>query len=310
MSFFSGDFMFVDLHCDTLLKLAPNKGDLLNCTQKFIESGGLAQCFAVFTPPEFAKNDHYGFFLKKAGLFYKLTSVNPRFKKAANAKEIINNANNGCFSAVLTVEDAGFLAEDICRLNTLKNMGIKILSLCWNNKNALANPASEVPHLNRLGLCLKGKEVVSHLESLNILLDVSHLSDGGFFEAAAIYKGPIIATHSCCKALCRHHRNLEDEQIKVIAESGGVVGVNYYSRFLGSKTETAKAEDIIHHIKHLVNTGGEDVAALGSDYDGIETPVFFGDITKTELLTNEIRKQFRQSVADKICYKNALRVLN
>ena len=152
-----------------------------------------------------------------------------------------------------------------------------------------------------------GKEVIDALNSSPMLADVSHLNVGGFHDVAALSKKPFVATHSGCRAVWDHPRNLCDEQICAIARSGGVIGTIFYSRFLNG-TDTTHIDDILRHLTHLIRIGGEEVAALGSDFDGMDCKLFLRDAGGIQQLAEAIIATFGYSVAEKICYKNAMRL--
>ena len=141
-----------------------------------------------------------------------------------------------------------------------------------------------------------------------MIIDVSHLSDGGFNSVIKESNGTVIASHSNCRALVNHPRNLEDYMIKSIGNLGGIVGVNFYNKFLGN-SETSMVDDMIKHILHLYNIGGSDIVALGSDYDGIDCNVEMKDFTELYKLYDKLRKYFSEDMIEKFFYKNGERIL-
>ncbi len=301
----------IDLHCDTLYKpvemdenysFFENKGHISE--KKLIEADYLAQCFAVYIPANLNGEKSFEFFNEQYKRFSKFLAESREFKKARNTKEIAENYNNSKISAVLTIENAELLNGDINRLKYLENCGVKILGLIHNGENCIGFPHTAQNQL------LKdfGKEVVNAVNNNEMIIDVSHLNIAGFWEISKLSKKPFIASHSACNNLQNHSRNLSDEQIRAIAISGGVVGIPFYAPFLngGIKTET---EDIITHIKHLIKVGGEDIAALGTDFDGMECEMFLKDCSKMQILTEELIKNFGFSVTERICFKNAMRIL-
>lgn len=307
--------MFVfDLHCDTLFKffedqrysISENNGHISDLG--FKKGGYLAQCFAIYQPTDITGDSGFQYFKKQCDVFKNIVSKSSVLELATNKNDIEENRKNGKVSAVLTVENADFLQNDLKRLKTVEEKGVKVLGLVHNGENCLGHPHSNDTALANLPLKGFGREVVEALNSTNITVDVSHLNLGGFWDVARLSKKPFVATHSGCSAVFGHSRNLCDEQIKAIAESGGVVGCVFYSHFLNGTNRTT-TEDIIRHLEHLVKVGGEDVAALGSDFDGMECKLFLQNASGMQILTDTVIQKFGFSVAEKICFKNAMRII-
>ena len=298
-----------DLHCDTLYKfekdeysIAENNGHI---TEEALKKGNyLAQCFAIYTPKDINGEESFEYFKKQYSVYKKMLCESRIIRCAKNITEIETNLKNNKVSVVLTVENAELLNGKIERLNYLKECGVKILGLIHNGENCIGFPHTK-PNLPLKDF---GREVVSAVNDTDFLIDVSHLNLGGFWDVANILKKPFIATHSACRKLQSHTRNLYDEQIKTIANSGGIIGVPFYSVFLNGTNKT-EISDIIRHIQHIIKIGGEDSVAIGTDFDGIECEMFLKNCGEMSILTQEIIKKFGYTVAEKICYKNALRLL-
>ncbi len=300
-----------DLHCDTLHKFYENpaynfQSNNGHISAPFLRLGGyLAQCFAIYLPPEIKAEKQYTFFKTQYNHFLSVSRSRVRVSK--NRRDILNNFKKGSVSAVLTVENADFLSGDFKKLKIIEHLGVKLLGLCWNNENCIAYPNSEDSYLNALPLKSFGKELIYRLNFSPITTDVSHLNSGGLKDVAAISRKPFIASHSACKALFNHPRNLTDSEIRLIANSGGVVGLNFYSRFLNGTNKT-EFSDIIRHYRHLIKVGGEGVAAIGTDFDGMDCILPLKTAADMPYLADALIKEFGFSVAEKICYKNALRL--
>ncbi len=303
-----------DLHCDTLFKfyenlhysLTANDGHITDCG--LLNGGYLAQCFAIYQPTDIIGNNGFSFFKRQCDVFEQMVNASDILKIAKTKSDIEENAKDGKVSAVLTVENSDFLQGDISRIDTLKETQVRIMGLTHNGENCLGFPHSADNLLNALPLKAFGLEVVDALNFTDITVDVSHLNEGGFWDVARLSKKPFVATHSGCRAVFDHSRNLTDDQIKAVAESGGVVGCVFYSHFLNG-TNCATTEDIIRHLEHLIKVGGEDVAALGSDFDGMDCELEFKNAQGMPALAEAIVDKFGFSVAEKICFKNALRII-
>lgn len=301
-----------DLHCDTLLNLRDCKFSLIEnkghiSENALIKGEYLAQCFAIYTSPTLMNTEAFTFFKEQHNLYVNTVNNSELLKFATNKTEINKNFANKKISCILTVENAEFLNNDLENFRFIQDYKISILGLIHNGENCLGYPNSFDKKADLLPLKPFGLKVVDAVNSSNTYIDVSHLNYGGFNDVIAISKRPVVATHSACRDIFDHPRNLYDNQIKAIAQTGGIIGVNFYSKFLNGTNKT-KLSDLVLHIKHLINVGGEDVVALGSDFDGIECELPFKNCGDIQILCEELIKTFGFSVAEKICYKNALRL--
>ena len=156
------------------------------------------------------------------------------------------------------------------------------------------------------GLKPFGREALRRMEDNNIIADVSHLNDESFWGVIKAARRPVIATHSNSRRLCNVPRNLTDDQFGCIAERGGLVGLNFYTGFLREDREHACMEDILRHAEHFLNLGGEDVLALGSDFDGAAMPDDLPDCGALPMLFSRLTDAFGLTISEKICYKNSL----
>ena len=223
------------------------------------------------------------------------------------------NLKNGKISAFLTLEDGRSINGSMEKLERYYDMGVRLISLTWNYANCLGFPNSPDRELMRKGLTSFGKEAVERMEELGMLVDVSHLSDGGFYDVADICKGPFVASHSNCRSLTPHPRNLTDEMIRIVAEKGGVIGLNFAPGFLGKDIHNSdsRVDDMILHLQHLWNKGGEDCLALGSDLDGIGGNLEIGSPDQIPRLFDAMSKAgFSGRMIEKMAYENAARVIH
>ena len=317
-------FNVIDLHCDTIMHFYKGEhlAEMESChinKDKLLRGGVMAQCFAIFTPTgENAKKWYTGsprnYFDKAYEAYKRELELNSDWILPAYTPDDIRaNAAAGKVSAVLTVEDAVTLEGKIENVDQFYDLGARIMGITWNHENELGYPNSKDPELHKKGLKAFGFEVMERCNELGIVLDVSHLSEGGFWDIANNTKKPFMATHSCARALCSHPRNLTDEQIRAVADNGGVIGINYYGLFLKDMKEgepcTATYDDIIRHLKHMKDVGGIDTLALGSDYDGMRTEMEWGDAGGNQKLLAALEAAFTPTEIDKISHENALRVL-
>ncbi len=302
----------LDLHCDALSRLDRN-GELTGevSVEKMCRGGALGQCFAIFGDwRALAENGGaYSFYCEGIKKYKNmLCRYGDRLAPALCPTEVEKNASEGKISAVLTVEGGEFLEGKLSRVEEAYREGVRMITLTWNYPNALGFPNADDPFLDSLPLTEFGSRAVETMQALGILVDLSHLNQGGFFHAASLCKKPFVCSHSCCRSLCAHRRNLTDDQLRRIGRTGSVVGLNYYSRFLRENGEISYLEDLLAHAFYIVNTAGEDALALGSDFDGRDTPLEFGDWEGVPRLMDALTKRFGASVAEKIGKGNFLRV--
>jgi membrane dipeptidase len=320
----------IDMHCDTLMAalLRHGPGTDMNRLpgtmvdlERMRKGGVLAQFFAIYMVPEsdfqtqfhmdpIPEDDYiegcYEIFLKTLALH------SDEIAQAGNAEDILANEKAGRMSAVLTMEDGVAVHGDMDKLKHFYDMGVRALALTWNFKNCFGSPNSDDPAVMQEGLTDFGKEAVAYMQELGMLVDVSHLSDGGFYDVAGICKKPFIATHSNCRALSPHRRNLTDDMLRILAEKGGVAGINFAPGFLNEDVtnRSSTIERMVAMIEHMKKIGGIDMIAIGSDLDGIGGQLEIGSSDQLPLLVQALEKRrFSGDEIDKITHKNVLRVM-
>lgn len=311
---------YIDFHCDTLSKLYyrwgtdadatlwKNKGHLDLTRMK--ETGYLAQFFACFLHMESpSKNEsHYEDALDMIALLKQSLTEDSSAALACSYADYERNKNAQKISCFLTVEEGGILEGDMERLEHLYQEGIRLITLTWNFENSLGFPnlMSKKPNT---GLKPFGIEVVKRMEELGMLVDVSHLSDMGFWDVASYTKKPFIASHSCCRALHEHPRNLTDDMLRELGKRQGLVGINFCGSFL-QENEICTLDALAAHLRHIINVGGIEIAALGTDFDGISCELEIPGCEYMPRLDEALSaKGFLPSEIDAICSKNAERIL-
>ena len=310
----------LDFHCDTAMKIlngsSLNENDGMVSIAKMREGGVFCQFFAMFVRMSEYESIDAAFrqFQKThSSLTGELEKHSEHIALAHNAAGISANYKAGKISAILTVEEGGVLDNKPERLDELYEMGVRLITLTWNFENSLGFPRSLEPDAMSRGLKPFGLEVVERMQELGMIVDVSHLSDGGFWDVAKLAakrgKKPFVASHSNARSLCAHPRNLTDGMLKALADSGGVAGVNFYPRFLGGEGKGA-VEQIIRHIKHIHKVASLDAIAIGSDFDGFDGGNEISDCSKLGLLQDALSKAgYSDDEIEKICWKNAMRVI-
>ena len=269
-------FPVFDLHCDTALALLGedlNQAGELRSNRLHIDLeraevlGGYCQCFACFTTPMMEQWNHVSptvvFEREIATIQREMDRNRDRITIAYSPDEIEANQSKGKMSAVFTIEGPAGFGFDPELLESMYLAGFRISTLGWNEDNPLTGS-----NVTGGGLTDRGRAYVREAQRLGILVDVSHISDEGFWDIIHMTQAPVIATHSNSRALCFHSRNLTDDMFRAICETGGVAGINQYAAFLG---EHATLDTICDHILHFLelDPSGKHIA-LGGDLDGCE----------------------------------------
>lgn len=311
------NFPVFDLHCDTALALLGHemneKGSLRKNhlhidLERAATLGCYAQCFACFTTPFMEKWHNISpvtvFERELEGIILQLQENQDLIVQAFSPEDIEANRKNGKMSAILTIEGPAGFGFDPAKLEMLHKVGFRITSLGWNESNVLAGS-----HKTGEGLTDSGKVYVREAQRLGMLVDVSHLSDQGFWDLMEITNAPIVATHSNSRAVCDNSRNLTDDMFLAICRTGGVAGFNQCAPFVG---ENPNLDTVCDHIIHFLelDPSGKHIA-LGGDLDGCdELPAGFDSVQSYPSMAQRLlqRGVGKQTVED-IFWNNALGVM-
>ncbi len=304
----------VDAHCDTLTVLGKQgrklgvRSDIGHVDLPRLIAGGVnVQFFASFIGPEYKENP-----LARAmeifDLFHKEMAVNSSIiEPAYNCADIKRILLKSKIAALLTLEGGEALAGRLEILRIFYLIGVRSITLTWNGRNELADGVLEADTTG--GLTIFGREVVREMNRLGMVVDVSHLAPRGFWDVLNESDKPILATHSNCKSLCGHPRNLDDGQIKALSDSGGVMGLCFYPQFVHHRFPTL--DYWFNHVEYIANISGVDCIGIGSDFDGINEviPNLF-DAKSFPIITEGLLKRgFSKLEVKKIMGGNILRVL-
>lgn len=304
---------YIDLHCDTASRMLYEnerlkKNKLKVDIEKLKKGGALAQIFAFFIDVGEVDTPFLEFEIMYKNFMNEINKNSQSIKIVKNLMELSEAEKQGKLGAFLSIEDGAVLRGKTENIKKVYHMGIRIITLTWNYKNKLGYPNYNFIYENK-GLTDKGIEMVKEMENIGIIPDASHLSDAGFYNLIEICTKPFLVTHSNSRTITNHYRNLTDDMIKKLSNKGGVMGMNFCSKFLGTN-RIALIDDIIKHIKHIKNVGGIEVIALGSDFDGINNATEIKDTSEMDKLALRLNKEgFSDDEIEKIFYKNILRVM-
>ena len=310
------NFPVFDLHCDTAFALLGESLREMGSLRK--NSGhvdleraaalpGYAQCFACFTTPWEKLPEGMTvaqlFENEMITVLREVESNRDLIGQAFSAKDVMELREKGKMAAILTIEGPAGFGFDPLLLEDLYNVGFRITTLGWNEKNPLCGS-----HKTGGGLTEKGREYVFEAQRLGMLVDVSHISDEAFWDIMDITDAPIIASHSNSRAVYDVSRNLTDDMFKAICSTGGVAGLNLYTHFLG---QNATLDTACDHILHFMELGGAKHIALGGDLDGCEElPAGFVGVQDYPKLAELLLKRglTEQEIMD-IFWNNAIGVI-
>ena len=304
----------IDLHCDTMMFLTdePEKGTLFENPWKvdigkLKRGGSKLQDFALFVEMEEGKSPYARYRAMLDAFRRNIEAYGAHIVHVRSYADIEACYENGKIAALLSVEEGGVFEGDLDKLRLAYEEGVRLVTISWNFPNGISYPHG-AEHEGK-GLTEFGREFVGVMEELGMIVDCSHLNDAGTFELGRIATKPFIASHSNARALTPHTRNLTDELMRLIAEKGGVVGLNFSKNFLGT-APVSRIEDIVRHGTYIRDVGGSELVALGTDFDGIEPVTEVEDIGDMPRLYDAFRKSgWTAADTDRLFFGNADRLL-
>ncbi|OEH94132.1 dipeptidase [Bacillus solimangrovi] len=261
-----------DAHCDVLYKLWGNEHlsfyndkDLHVTYEQLQMTGAKVQCFAIFVPNDVPYGAKFQAALKMVDLFYSRV-INPYDQMVhIQTRQDLLNLKEDEIGAILSLEGVDAIEGNVLYYKTLLRLGVRSVGLTWNDANLAADGILEE---RGAGLTSFGKELVELNNEYHIWTDVSHLSERACWQVLELAKKPL-ATHSNVKSLCNHPRNLTNEQIKMLIQQNGRIGLTFVPQFLRND-ENASISDLLRHLDFVCRLGGEDYVGFGSDFDGID----------------------------------------
>lgn len=298
-------YRIIDAHCDTISEILAS-GESLSENRRHVnlkamqQYSGYIQFFAAWIDEE-----------KENSLSHTLEIIDKFYGELEQNKEVIQGITNrddlqsvissGRCGAVLTVEDARAICGKLSNLRMLYRLGVRAMTLSWNHDNDVSDGTFSE---RNIGLTPFGKEVVREMNRLGMIIDVSHMTQKGFWTVMEESNMPVMASHSNCSAIFKHPRNLEDEQFRAIIQTGGMIGINFYPAFLSQND--CGTEELLRHIEHILELGGEKCIGLGTDFDGVPTlPRGIGGATDLHRLFEKMKENgFSDSLIADISHRN------
>lgn len=308
------DYFILDAHCDTVSRAFDTKSSLYENNlhldlKRQSEYKGFLQTYAIWIDDFFAVNmplkktmiliDHYYQEMQK----YKVCPVLTKEQLHACIHE-------NKIGSILAVEGGEAIEGDLSALRNLYRLGVRILTLTWNRRNAIADGVALRDSKN--GLSAFGKEVVREMNRIGMVVDVSHSNQHTFYDVIKLSEKPIVASHSNAQALCSSWRNLDDEQFRALIKNGGVTGINLCPEFLTDGGENCTVSSILAHIEYFLSLGGEKNIGLGADLDGVDDlpQGFHGTQDYVKIIEGMLQRNYSETLVKDILYHNFERVFD
>ncbi len=317
------DAIVIDAHSDTALRMLRGATICVESQSGHIDiprlaKGGVdAQFFAIFVHPLITGDAAVNRARQMIQLVKQTVESCPEeIGLATTASDIEELTAQGKIAALLGLEGGHVIQGNIDTLKEFYGLGVRYMTLTWSNTNDFADASDGEKKWN--GLNALGKQIVQAMNRMGMIVDVSHVSDKTFWDVMEITSAPVIASHSSCRALRDIPRNMSDDMIRAVAKNGGVVCINFFTRFLADTGEEGSARErevpvdvLIDHIDHAIRIAGVDHVGLGSDFDGITAaPKGMKDVTGMPLITEGLLKRgYKPDEVKKVLGGNMLRVI-
>lgn len=282
------DALVIDAHSDVFADVANRRaqGKSAWLSEKHIpdwRAGGVnAVVTTLYTEPAFKPDRAHRRAMEQLGAALNDIDETPDAFLCQSREEVESIVADGSIAFILAMEGAEPIQDEIGSLRVYYELGLRILGLTWNQRNMLAEGVGE----DRAGggITERGREYIAECNRLGILLDVSHLTVKSFWDLMDASEGPVIASHSNATALCAHKRNLDDDQLRALAESGGIIGINGVAAFINDDPQKANLQGMLDHLDHVVSVVGVEHVALGPDFVDYmrDDPASFASATEVD----------------------------
>lgn len=294
-----------DLHCDTLTEAMKSGKKLAENDLQLSFAKGEAytpwiQAMAVFVPDSLRGDAAREYFDRAYAYLQGQLAENPQMtfcKNCTTLRETVQAVGQG---VMLTVEGGAVFAGRTGAVRELAECGVRMVTLTWNGVNELGGGAGEPG-----GLTEFGKAALVEMEQYRMVPDISHASDELFWDVCETTAVPLVASHSNARKVCGHRRNLTDEQIREIIRRRGLIGINLYPEFVTGEKD-ASFDDLFRHVEHVLSLGGENVLAMGTDFDGASMPSEIPNLSALEDFYEDLlRRNLKEKRVDAMFFGNA-----
>lgn len=299
----------IDMHCDTVTRCFDEDKSLFEndfhlSLQRAGKMDRFIECYAIWQRDEYRGEDAVRYFQRYLMRYLRETGQNADIIKKIEYAEDLENLDTP-FGAILTVEGGSAIGGELTNLNYLFDCGVRIMTLTWNGDNEISGGIGN----NKSGLTDFGFDVLSQMNRMGMIADVSHLSEQGFYDVAECSQKPFIATHSNLRKICPHKRNLTNEQFDIIKSCNGIVGLNFADIFL-SEDKSADIDSIYRMTDAFMEQDGQKVLSIGSDFDGADMPKGILGVQSLEDIYNYLgQKNYSENLLCDIFYNNAYKFL-
>ncbi len=276
--------------------------------------GGLGGCFtSIFLTNERAEYNAAAYAIAEMNDVFRIADRSEgRFRVCRTVSEVKQAWADDAFASVFMFEGADPISASLKELRVFYEAGLRLLAPTWSRSTLFAHGVAFHGDLPQTGLTDLGRKLVHECNGLGIILDVSHINPAGFWDMIQESRDPIVATHSSVKAISPHVRNLDDEQIRAIANKGGTIGINFANLFLRPDMESADdtpLDVIVSHFDYIVNLVGEEHVSFGTDFDGTDVPAVVGDAAGLPVVMRALQaKGYSDTRLERIAHGNFLRV--
>lgn len=298
-----------DLHCDTISRLIDRGESLYENTGHFDlvraqRAGVNLQVFAIFLHPADQLSALKGV-LKQVDYYYQQLDLYSDYVYPLISPDAYCDSESKV-AALLHLEGAEALGEDLEILRVLYRLGLRSIGLTWNHRNLLADGVGEGKHAH--GLSRAGVKMIKEINNLGMMLDLSHLAPAGFYHAIETSVKPVLVTHANARALCDHPRNLDDDQLLTLAEAGGMIGLNQVNDFVCIDS-VPTLDNFLDHAVYIAEKIGVQHIALGSDFDGADHIVLPGVEAYEQLDEAMVKRGFSATETEMILNRNYVRLM-
>lgn len=296
---------FFDLHCDTATVCAAKKTGLRGDTMVSLDRrAGIdrwVEVFAIWLSSRLPETEAHAAYRRYLVYFHELAEREAdALAICRTPDEMERAAAAGRCAAVLAIENGSALGGRLESVGEVARDGVKLITITWNGENALGYGSDVGGRLKPFG-----RQAVPEMLRHGIVPDLSHLSDEGVEDVFALTGAPVVATHSNLRTVCGHRRNLREDQFAEIVRRGGLVGLNLYTAFLRTDQAAVSWDDLFRQVDRMLELGGADTVAFGSDFDGARMPDFCRGLQDIPQVYARCAARYGETQAGKLFYENA-----